>query len=373
MKVAIIHDWLVTWAGAEKVLAQLLTVYPEADIYSTVYFPDEEMAKQLQGRHIHTSFIQRLPGAKKHYRNYLPLMPIAVEQFDLSGYDLVISNSHAVAKGVLTGPDQCHVCYCLSPMRYAWDLQHQYLQESGAGKLKQLVMRYLLHKLRLWDYRTSAGVDRFIAISSFIARRVEKCYRRPAQIVYPPVDTDFFCLPENSDGAGVGGEDKYYVTASRMVPYKRIDLIAQAFASMPDKKLRIIGDGPDYDKISAIAAQADNIELLGYCSGNTLRQQLRGAEAFIFAAEEDFGIAPIEAQACGTPVIAYGKGGALDTVVAESGVFFPHQNVQSLVDAVNSFEQQHFSRQQCRANAERFSEQAFCHNIVAEIQRAGRS
>ena len=373
MKVAIIHDWLVTWAGAERVLAQLLRVYPDADLYSTVYFPDEEMAKQLQGRHINTSFIQRLPGAKKHYRNYLPLMPIAVEQFDLSGYDLVISSSHAVAKGVLTGPDQYHVCYCHSPMRYAWDLQHQYLRESGAGKLKQMVMRYLLHKLRLWDYRTSAGVDLFIANSSFIARRIDKCYRRLAQVVHPPVDTEFFCPAEGSDSVNTPGSEKYYITASRMVPYKRIDLIAQAFANMPDKKLRIIGDGPEYDKVSAIAAQADNIELLGYCTGDILRQQLRGAEAFIFAAEEDFGIAPVEAQACGIPVIAYGKGGALDSVSEESGVFFPEQSAQSLIEAVHCFELQVFSRQQCRANAERFSAQAFCHNIVEKIQQAGCS
>lgn len=370
MKVAIIHDWLVTWAGAEKVLAQLLTVYPQADLYSTVYFPDQEMSEQLNGHHVNTSFIQRLPGAKRFYRNYLPLMPIAIEQFDLSDYDLVISSSHAVAKGVLTGPDQYHVCYCHSPMRYAWDLQHQYLKESGAGKLKQLMMRYLLHKLRLWDYRTSAGVDLFIANSSFIARRIDKCYRRNAQVVHPPVDTEFFCPADDSVH---NVEKKYYVTASRMVPYKRIDLIAEAFANMPDKQLRIIGDGPEYDKIAAIAAQASNIELLGYCTGDALRQQLRGAEAFVFAAEEDFGIAPVEAQACGTPVIAYGKGGALDSISEESGVFFSVQSVPSLVDAVQSFEQQAFSRQQCRANAERFSAQAFCRNFVEKIQQAGQS
>lgn len=365
MKVAIVHDWLVTWAGAENVLLQLLKVYPGATLYTTVYHPDDQMKQYLDGRTVNTSFIQSLPGSKKYYRHYLPLMPLAVEQFDLSGYDLVISSSHAVAKGVLTGPDQWHVCYCHSPMRYAWDLQHQYLQESGAGRFKGAVMRYLLHKLRLWDYRTAAGVDQFIANSSFISRRIKKCYRRPSVVVHPPVDTEFF-TPKSSDEDNAS-ERPYFITASRMVPYKRMDLIAEAFAAMPDKRLKIIGDGPELARISKIADKANNIELLGFCSKDELRAQVRHAKAFVFAAEEDFGIAPVEAQACGIPVIAFGKGGGLDSITERTGLFFFKQDVPDLVDAVNSFDNKIYKMSDCRENAERFSAQAFRKKLLDHV------
>lgn len=296
MKVAVIHDWLVTYGGAERVLAQLLQLWPEADVYSIVDFFPENQRHLLLNKPVNTSFIQKMPLAKKHYRHYLPLMPLAVEQFDLSAYDVVISSSHAVAKGVLTGPDQLHICYCYTPMRYAWDLQHQYLQQSGLQRgIKSMLTRYMLHKMRLWDMRTANGVDEFIAISHYISRRIHKVYRRESTVIYPNVDTESFIPIE------VKNKDDFYLTASRMVPYKKIDLIVEAFNGMPDKQLVVIGDGPDMEKIRRIAQK--NTLLLGYQEQDVLLSYMQRARAFVFASEEDFGIVPVEAQACGTGFI----------------------------------------------------------------------
>lgn len=369
LRVAIVHDWLTVYAGAERVLEQMILCFPQADIFSTVDFLPNDARGFLQGKHAHTSFIQKLPFAKRHYRSYLPLMPLAIEQFDLSSYDLVISSSHAVAKGVLTGPDQLHVCMCYSPMRYAWDLQHQYLQESGLNKgLKGWVAKYLLHRLRIWDARTPNGVDEFIAISRFIAKRIQKVYRRSSTVIYPPVQTDVFELqPVKED---------FYFTASRLVPYKKVDLIVQAFAHMPDKRLIVIGDGPDFDKIAKIAPP--NVTLLGYQPFGVLKTHLQRAKAFIFAAEEDFGIAPLEAQACGTPVIAYGKGGALETILGtpsdpvRTGVFFGEQTVDSICQALAQFESlpQIIEPQDCRQNSLRFALERFCQEFSQFILEA---
>jgi glycosyltransferase involved in cell wall biosynthesis len=357
MKIAIVHDWLVTYAGAERVLEQMLICFPHADVFSMVDFLDDQQRGFLQGKRAKTSFVQRLPWAKSKYRSYLPLMPLAVEQLDMSAYDVVISSSHAVAKGVLVGPDQLHVCMCYSPIRYAWDMQHQYLKESGldAG-IKGWLARWLLHKIRLWDVRTANGVDHFIAISEFIARRIQKAYRRDSQVMYPPVDVAGFELQTN--------KETFYLTASRMVPYKKLSLIVQAFAQMPDKQLVVIGDGPDFEKIKALAPA--NMQVLGYQSDAVLKDHMQRARAFVFAAEEDFGITPVEAQACGTPVIAFGKGGALETIrgldnVQPTGVFFTEQSVPSLVDAVHLFEanMDRITPQACRANAMRFSQERF--------------
>lgn len=349
MKIAIVHDWLVTYAGAERVLEQMLVCYPQADVFTLVDFIPENERAFLQGRPVTTSFIQKLPFARKRYRSYLPFMPLAVEQFDLSMYDLVISSSHAVAKGVITGPDQRHLCMCYSPMRYAWDLQHQYLKESGLDRgLKGWLAKYMLHRLRLWDMRTANGVDGFIAISRFIARRIHKVYRRDSTVIYPPVAVNDFTLCSN--------KEEFYLTASRLVPYKKIDMIVEAFSGMPTKQLVVIGDGPDMEKISDKAAGCDNIRLLGFQSFSVLKDHMQRAKAFVFAAEEDFGIAPLEAQACGTPVIAFGKGGAIETIVdGITGVFFHEQTPQSLIEAVRCFEQTSFSASACRDNALRFS------------------
>ena len=352
MKIAVIHDWLVTEAGAEKVLERILITYPQADLFSTVDFLEGKQRDFIGHRQVTTSFIQRLPKARTAYRQYLPLMPLAVEQFDLSSYDLVISSSHAVAKGVLTGPRQLHVCMCYSPIRYAWDLQHQYLRESGLDRgFKTVLVRPLLHYMRLWDQRTGPGVDVYIAISEFIAARIQKTYHRSSVVIYPPVNTTDFTLHEEKQG--------YYVTASRMVPYKRIDLIVEAFARMPDKRLVVIGDGPEMARVRALSAP--NIKILGHQPFAVMREYLQQARAFIFAAEEDFGIAPVEAQACGTPVIAYGQGGALETIQdGVSGIFFKEQTITSLMQAVFRFEElPPFSTIACRKNALRFDTARF--------------
>lgn len=365
-RVAVIHEWLVTFGGSEKVLAEILALYPDADLFAVVNFLSPEDRSRLPCKTIKTSFIQSLPFAAKQYRSFLPLMPLAVEQFDLSQYDLVISSSHAVAKGVLTGPDQLHVCYCHSPIRYAWDLQHQYLRETHLTQgIKAVLARLMLHYVRLWDTRTAHGVDLFIANSSYIARRIRKTYRREAVIVYPPVDVAGFPL--------CAEKEEFYVTASRMVPYKRIDIIVEAFSQMPDRRLIVIGDGPEMRKLRAMAT--DNVMFLGYQNDAVLRDHLQRARAFIFAAEEDFGILPVEAQACGTPVIAYGAGGALETVAtarntqgkSATGLFFLEQTAMAVRSAVVRFEALHFDPHECRLWAERFSRNSFADAMREQI------
>ena len=357
MKIAIIHDWLVTYAGSERVLEQILLCFPSADLFSVVDFVQDSQRGFLQGKRAKTTFIQHLPRARFKYQSYLPLMPLAVEQLDVSAYDVVISSSHAVAKGILVGPDQLHVSMCYSPMRYAWDMQHQYLKESGLGiGPKGWLARWILHKMRIWDVRTAHGVDQFVANSAFIARRIQKTYRRDALVIYPPVDVTSFDLR-------IDKED-FYLAASRLVPYKKMQLIVQAFANMPDKKLVMIGDGVDLEKVKSMAGV--NVKVMGYQSFAVLKDHMQRAKAFVFAAEEDFGIVPLEAQACGTPVIAYGKGGALETIRGlehpePTGVFFEEQSVEAIVNAVKCFEE-HASKitpQACRANAMRFTPERF--------------
>ena len=367
MRIAIVHDWLVTYAGAERVLASLINIWPEADLFAVIDFLSDEDRAHLHGKVATTTFIQNLPNARNRYQRYLPLMPLAIEQLDLSGYDLIISSSHAVAKGVLSGPDQLHISYIHSPIRYAWDLQHQYLREAGLNTgIKGRLARLILHYIRLWDQRTSAGVDAFIANSGFIGARICKAYRRESTVIYPPVDTLGFTAN--------GTRSDFYFTASRMVPYKRMPMIVEAFAAMPDKRLIMIGDGPDLAKAQAIASRTPNITLMGFQPASVLIEHMRTAKAFVFAAEEDFGISPVEAQACGTPVIAFGKGGALETVRGldhphPTGVFYPLQTVESLIAAVNEFEsaQARITVQACRANAERFSIARFEQEVKAFV------
>lgn len=361
MKTAIVCDWLVAVGGAEKFLGHLLECYPEADLFAVVDFVEPDQRQFLRNKTIKTTFIQHLPFAKKRYRGYLPLMPMAIEQLDVSAYNLIISSSHAVAKGVITGPDQIHISYVHSPMRYAWDLQHQYLRETGLDKkLRGLLARYFLHKLRLWDLRSANGVDHFVANSHFIARRIEKTYRRHAEVIYPPVEIAQF--------TPCATKEDFYLAASRLVPYKRIDLIVESFNAMPDKKLIVIGDGPDWAKIKNKAGA--NVVMLGYQSDKVLISHLQRAKALIFAAEEDFGLIPLEAQACGTPVIAFGKGGALETVrdidhEKPTGLFFPEQTTAAIVQAVRTFEanQHYFTVQHCITNAARFSPEQFCNTF----------
>ncbi|WP_085489104.1 glycosyltransferase family 4 protein [Paraburkholderia susongensis] len=355
MKVAIVHDWLVVSGGAEKVLKNIIECFPDADIFSIVDFLEDREC--VKGKPVNTSFIQRMPFARRRYRAYLPLMPIAIEQVDLSGYDLVISSSHAVAKGVLTGPNQVHISYIHSPIRYAWDLQHQYLRESHLNTgIRSALARVLLHYIRGWDSRSANGVDHLVANSQFIARRIRKAYQRDSTVIYPPVDLANMTIRTQ--------KDDFYVTASRMVPYKRIDLIVQAFSQTPERRLVVIGDGPEMKKIKAVAGE--NVEILGHQPSHVLTDYLQRARAFVFAAEEDFGISVVEAQACGTPVIAFGRGGALESVVGlplerATGVFFGAQTAESLLEAVDRFESNLdvFDPRQCRKNAERFSSENF--------------
>ncbi len=293
-------------------------------------------------------------------------MPLAIEQFDLSSFDLIISSSYAVAKGVLTGPNQLHVSYTHSPIRYAWDLQHQYLKESNLETgLKGWVAKWMLGNMRIWDYRTASGVDHFIANSEFIAKRIWKVYRREAKVIYPPVDIKGFSLQET--------KEDFYLTASRMVPYKKIDLIVEAFTKMPKKHLIVIGEGPDFKKIKKNAGS--NITLLGYQSFEVLKDHMQRAKGFVFAAEEDFGITPVEAQACGTPVIAFGKGGSLETVrdldnEKPTGVLFAQQKIEDIVMAVQLFEQNinKFIPIHCRENAMKFSKENFIENFTYFLQ-----
>ena len=364
MKVAIVHDWLVVGGGAEKVLQRMIECFPRADIFTIVDFLEDRTC--IKNRPVHTSFIQKLPFARKRYRSYLPLMPLAIEQFDLSAYDLILSSSYAVAKGVLVGPDQLHVSYVHSPIRYAWDLQHQYLKESGlASGFKSILARILLHYIRGWDSRSANGVDHIIANSHYIARRITKTYQRDSTVIYPPVDVS---------GLSVGSQKgDFYLTAARMVPYKRIDLIVKAFSSTPHRRLIVIGDGPDMRKIKAVAGP--NVEIMGYQPFEVLRDHLQRARAFVFAGEEDFGISIVEAQACGTPVIAFGKGGALESVIGlprerPTGVFFRAQTPESLLEAVDRFEQhsRSFDPKFCRENAERFSAEVFKATLSAFVE-----
>jgi glycosyltransferase involved in cell wall biosynthesis len=364
MRVAIIHDWLTVYAGAEKVLSQMLLLYPQAEVFTLVDFLPDADRGFLASHKVHTSFIQRLPKARSSYRSYLPLMPLAIEQFDLAAFDLVLSSSHAVAKGVLTGPDQIHVCYCHSPIRYAWDLQGQYLRESGLQRgIKSWVARLILSYIRMWDVRTANGVDHFIANSSFIARRISKVYGRASAVVAPPVD-----VPEVPS---LSPRKDYYVTASRLVPYKRIDLIIKAFNAMPDKALVVIGSGPMLAEMKQLAGS--NVRVLGYQPQNVLEQHLAEAKAFVFAAEEDFGIAPVEAQAYGTPVIAYGKGGILDSVIdGRTGNFFPAQTVEAITAAIDAFEKRAspWDNAQIAQHALEFRPEAFRARLAAQIDAA---
>ena len=367
-RVALIHEWLDTFGGSERVLEQIANSYPMAEVFALVDFMDATTRRFLDDHVVHTSFLQGLPWAERHFRRYLPLMPLAIEQFDLSEYDVVISSSHAVAKGVITGPHQTHVSYVHSPMRYAWDLQHQYLREAHLERgLRSAAARAILHYLRTWDVRTANGVDSFIANSHFIARRIWKTYRRRAEVVYPPVDVERF-VPGDS-------REDYYLTTSRLVPYKRVDIIVDAFGAMPDRKLIVVGDGPELNSIRRRAGR--NVELLGHQPAEIVLDLTQKARAFVFAAIEDFGIAPVEAQAAGIPVIAFGRGGVRESVVGPdrpdpTGVFFEYQTPAAVHDAVRHFEarEHQFDPDIIRKNALRFSPAEFRARFADCVRRA---
>lgn len=327
-KVAIIHDWLVTNAGAEKVLKSICELYPDADIFSLVDFlSDEDRQEVLDGKSVQTSFVQKLPFAKKHFRNYLPLFPKAIESFELSEYDLIISSSWAVAKGVKKGDNQIHICYCHTPIRYVWDLYDEYT--SNLSGIKKLLVKWTLKRLRKWDLDTVNRVDYFIANSEFVAERIKRIYERDSTVIYPPVNTHAFNLFEE--------KEDFYLTACRLVPYKKTKLIVEAFNKMPDKKLVVVGGGDEFEEIKFIAKE--NIDIVGYQEFKNMVEYMQRAKAFVYAAIEDFGIVPIEAMATGTPVIALGVGGTAETVIdGVNGIHFQNQTTQDICDAIERFE-----------------------------------
>ncbi len=370
LKIAIIHEWFVSYAGSERVVEQILNLFPHADLFAVVDFLEDSQRSFIQNKKVKTTFIQNLPFATAKFRQYLLLMPLAIEQLDLSAYDLIISSSHAVAKGVLTSPHQLHISYVHSPIRYAWDLQHQYLREANLERgIKSWIARWILHQIRIWDTRTANGVDLFIANSQFIARRIQKVYRREAEVIYPPVDLQNYTLCEQ--------KQEFYLTASRLVPYKRVDLIVEAFSRMGDRQLIVIGDGEQMSKIQAKAGK--NIRFLGYRKPEELREYMQNAKAFVFASEEDFGITPVEAQACGTPVIAFGRGGVCESVFGleydrPTGLFFAEQSVDSICGAVLEFEKNadRILPINCCESAMRFSTERFQDELLNSVRQAWR-
>lgn len=367
LKVALVCDTMSAYGGAERVIEQILQLYPHADVFSVLNVVPAGQQQFLGGREIRTTFLQKLPRVAKYYRKLLPFWPLAVEQLDVMAYDLVISTHHSVAYGVLTRPGQTHVSYVFSPARYAWDLQHEYLREAGLDKgLLSLIARNTLHKTRLWDLAAAQRPDTMAACSRFVSDRIWRVHRRRVEVIYPPVPPVAAAAPTRGD---------YYVSVGRLVPYKRTDLLARAFAAMPDRKLRIIGTGPDLKKVRAAAPP--NVEVLGFRSNAEVRAQLAGARAYLFAGVEDFGITAVESQALGTPVIAYADGGLRETVRTgprgvATGLFFHEQTVPAIVDAVDTFERtiDSFTPEACIANASRFSEEAFRSGISRLVERA---
>jgi len=362
MKKALVHDWYYVNGGAEKVLHSMNAIWDDFDHFALVDFLNKKDRDFiLNGKSVATSFIQKLPTAKSNHRKFLQLFPYAIEQFNLEEYDLIVSSSSSIAKGVLTTQNQLHICYCHSPMRYAWDLYHQYLKESGLDKgVKGAYAKYVLHKMRVWDVNTVNRVDHFVANSKYIAGRIKKVYNKEAHVIYPPVDVDNFLLEKN--------KEDFYFTASRMVPYKKVELVVRAFNEMPNKKLIVAGDGPDFQKIQKIAKS--NIQLVGFLEAKKLNEYMKKAKAFVFAAEEDFGIIPVEAQACGTPVIGYGKGGLQETIIHnETGVLFKEQTVKEIKAAVFEFERKVFDYEFIRENSLKFSKKRFEFEFQEFVER----
>ena len=357
MKVAIIHDWLVSYGGGESVVLKLHEIFPNAPIYTSVY-DKNKMEKYFKNIDIRTSFIQKLPFALVKHRYYLPLMPLAFEQFDLSEYDLVISSSSCCAKGVNVNSNTLHICYCHTPMRYAWDMYNAY---NNGFKLKQMYIAKEMHKLRQWDFVSSNRVDYFIANSNYIAKRIKKHYRRNATVIYPGVNNEFYKVPI------IKKTEEFYLVVSRLVSYKKIDIIIKTFNELK-KPLIIVGDGPERKKLQKMANK--NIEFKGYLNNREVISLYQKCKAFVYTAEEDFGIVIAEAQAMGKPVVAYGKGGATEIVKQDTGILFNEQNEKCLKEAVMKMEKSYknFIPEKIRENEVKFSEEKFKKNLEEFIK-----
>ena len=363
MKTAIVHEWLTQVTGSEKVVENIYKLYP-SPIF--VLVKDDELIKGtfFENLEIHTSFIQRLPGARKHYRNYLFLFPLAVEQFDLRDYDVILSSSHAVAKGVLTNSEQLHISYCHTPIRYAWDLYFEYIQSSGLESgIKGFLAKWILHNIRKFDVISASRPDFIIANSKYVQKRIKKIYRRDSTVIYPPVDVDKFHLSSE--------KEDFYIVVSRLVPYKKVDIVVKAFSLLPDRKLVVVGEGPEAKKVKKLAGK--NVEFVGYQNEENLKRLYAKAKALINPQIEDFGITPVEAMASGTPVIAYARGGALETVVeGKTGIFFNEQSPEALKEAIIKFEEiEHsFSPEEIRQHSLKFSAERFQREYREFVERA---
>jgi glycosyltransferase involved in cell wall biosynthesis len=373
MRVALVHDWLDTWGGGEAVLAELLLAFPGADVHTLVDFLAPEDRARLGSARIATSSLQHLPGARRWFRYAAVLRPELVERFDLAGYDVVISDSHAVAKGARSHAGQVHVCYCHTPARFAWTMADTYVASASAGAAWRPLVMHALERFRRWDRAASARVDRFVANSRHIAAAIARCYGREAEVVYPPVDIERFERAGNEREPGSTGAD--YVTVSRLVPYKRVDVLVVAFRALPDRRLIVVGDGPERARLQTLAGP--NVSFAGRLGDADTAREVAAARAFLFAAEEDFGIAPVEAQAAGTPVIAYGRGGALESIRGldddvPTGIFFDAQTPQAVADAVRAFEAgaAQISAAACRESARRFASARFRSEIVRIVDAA---
>lgn len=354
MKIALVHEWLVFYAGGERVFESFTNIWKDADVFALVDFLNDEHRKIiLKGKHAQTTFIQKLPFAEKKFRSYLPLFPLAIESLNFSKYDVIISSSHAVTKGVRKKPNQLHISYCHSPMRYIWDEAETYFEAANLNKgLKKIVATKILNYLRKWDLKTAQRPDYLIANSNYIAEKLRRIYKRDSTVIYPPVDVDKFECVEN--------KDDYYFVASRLVPYKKIDLIVEAFAQMPDKRLVIAGTGPELNKLKSNFLV--NVEFIGYQDEKSLKELMQKAKAFVFTAEEDFGIVVVESMACGTPVIALNKGGTAETVVdGKTGILFDNQNVEDIKNAVRRFEsiEDTFNHKEISEYTKKFSRKIF--------------
>lgn len=354
MKIALVHEWLVFYAGGERVFESFTNIWKDADVFALVDFLNDEQRKIiLKGKHARTTFIQKLPFAEKKFRSYLPLFPLAIESLNFSKYDVIISSSHAVTKGVRKKANQLHISYCHSPMRYIWDEAETYFEAAKLNTgIKKIIATKILNYLRKWDLKTSQRPDYLLANSNYIAEKLKRIYKRESTVIYPPVDVDKFkCVEQKED---------YYFVASRLVPYKKIDLIVEAFAQMPDKRLIVAGTGPELNKLKNNFLV--NVEFVGYQDENSLKEMMQKAKAFVFSAEEDFGIVVVEAMACGTPVIALNKGGTAETVIdGKTGILFNEQTVEDIKDAVKRFEktEDHFNHKEIAEHTKKFSRQIF--------------